>query len=75
MCVSVSVSACVCVCVCLCVLRCSNRKGKLIILYDWTIKANVTGATSDKVDFKATINIPNLSDENEIDEVDVSVNH
>uniref|UniRef100_A0A0N4Z907 Aha1_N domain-containing protein n=1 Tax=Parastrongyloides trichosuri TaxID=131310 RepID=A0A0N4Z907_PARTI len=50
----------------------NNRKAKLIFLYEWVIKvkfvAHVAGFESD---YKGYIEIPNLSDENDADEIDV----
>jgi len=49
----------------------NNRKGKLIFFYEWNI---VLKWVSDKKssDIEGKINIPNLSEENDINEVDVS---
>uniref|UniRef100_A0A0K0FAU9 Activator of 90 kDa heat shock protein ATPase homolog 1 (inferred by orthology to a human protein) n=1 Tax=Strongyloides venezuelensis TaxID=75913 RepID=A0A0K0FAU9_STRVS len=50
----------------------NNRKAKLIFLYEWIVKvsfvARVAGFESD---YKGYIEIPNLSDENDADEIDV----
>nr|XP_031842133.1 activator of 90 kDa heat shock protein ATPase homolog 1 [Nomia melanderi] len=50
----------------------NNRKGKLIFFYEWNIvlKWKYNGKTDEKIEGK--INIPNLSEENDISEVDVS---
>nr|CAG4646417.1 EOG090X09QT [Macrothrix elegans] len=52
----------------------NNRKAKLIFFYEWTItlkwKGKITGGTKG---VEGTIVIPNLSDENDADEVDVNV--
>ncbi|VDK42245.1 unnamed protein product [Anisakis simplex] len=52
----------------------NNRKAKLIFLFEWIIELNfnVKVAGSD-VEYKGYIEIPNLSDENEADEVDVTL--
>jgi len=52
----------------------NNRKGKLIYFYEWDITVNYKGtvAGSDS-EHKGTINIPNLSDENSPDDVDVQI--
>jgi activator of HSP90 ATPase len=51
-----------------------NRKGKLIFFYDWSIKLKWLGHWQDKEgEVKGEIEIPNLSDENEVEEVDVVV--
>ena len=52
----------------------NNRKGKLIFFYEWVITAEWT-ATLDDLDAaecNGTIDIPNLSEENEPHELDVS---
>ena len=49
----------------------SNRKGNLIILYDWTIKAKIKGSSADGKENEGTINMTNFCDENEISEVEV----
>lgn len=53
----------------------NNRKGKLIFFYEWNIvlKWVTDGKSGKKIEGK--INIPNLSEENEISEVDVSNNN
>lgn len=53
----------------------NNRKGKLIFFYEWIIILDWV-ATLDDLDaaeVKGTIEIPNLSEENESHEVDVSM--
>ena len=61
----------------------SNRKGKLIFFYEWNIKLKWTGKVTppdpdpDDVieegeEYSGHIQIPNVSEENEIDEIDVS---
>lgn len=51
----------------------NNRKGKLIVFYEWNIvlKWELDGKSSKTVEGK--INIPNLSEENDISEIDVSI--
>lgn len=51
----------------------NNRKGKLIFFYEWNIvlKWNSNEKSSEKIEGK--INIPNLSEENDISEVDVNI--
>ncbi|KAF7484053.1 Hypothetical predicted protein [Marmota monax] len=51
----------------------NNRKGKLIFFYEWNIKLNWTGTSKSGVQFKGHVEIPNLSDENSVDEVEISV--
>jgi len=49
----------------------NNRKGKLIFFYEWNIVLKwVLDKKSSNIEGK--INIPNLSEENDINEVDVS---
>ena len=50
----------------------SNRKGNLIILYDWTIKAKIKGSSVDGEEDEGTMNIANFCDENETNDVEVS---
>lgn len=52
----------------------NNRKGKLIFFYEWDIKLKWEGSLAggkDKV--KGEVHIPNLSEENDTSEVDVSI--
>ncbi|XP_059481125.1 activator of 90 kDa heat shock protein ATPase homolog 1 [Neocloeon triangulifer] len=52
----------------------NNRKGKLIFFYDWQLdlKWEAKGNENDsKLKCKGKINIPNLSEENAVDEIDV----
>ncbi|XP_020297214.1 activator of 90 kDa heat shock protein ATPase homolog 1 isoform X2 [Pseudomyrmex gracilis] len=51
----------------------NNRKGKLIFFYEWNIvlKWISNGKSSKKIEGK--INIPNLSEENDINEVDIEI--
>ena len=50
----------------------NNRKGKLIFFYEWNIVLKwKSNKVSDKK-IEGKINIPNLSEENEISEVDFS---
>ncbi|XP_054947079.1 activator of 90 kDa heat shock protein ATPase homolog 1-like [Physeter macrocephalus] len=50
-----------------------NRKGKLIFFYEWSIKLNWTGTSKSGVRYKGHVEIPNLSDENSVAEVEISV--
>lgn len=52
----------------------NNRKGKLIFFYEWNIilKWKCPTAEKEKSKIEGKINIPNLSEENDISEVDVS---
>lgn len=51
----------------------NNRKGKLFYFYEWVIRANWTGTTKAGVKFRGTVDVPNLSDENDADDLDISV--
>lgn len=55
----------------------NNRKGKLIFFYEWNIilkwVLNELNEKSSK-NIEGKINIPNLSEENDINEIDVSIN-
>lgn len=55
----------------------SNRKGKLIFFYEWDIVLKWSGklnSGSDK-NYSGKIKIPNLSEENDVSELDVSKYH
>lgn len=51
----------------------NNRKAKLIFLFEWELKADWEGTDGEGDEAKGELVIPNLSDENEADEVDVEV--
>ncbi|KAK4297341.1 hypothetical protein Pmani_030221 [Petrolisthes manimaculis] len=53
----------------------SNRKGKLIFFYEWVVNLEWTAELADdsKKDVNGSIEIPNLSEENDPEEVDVIV--
>lgn len=50
----------------------NNRKGKLIFFYEWNIVLKWTSTTKSDEQVEGKINIPNLSEENDISEIDVS---
>ena len=51
----------------------NNRKGKLIFFYEWDIVLKWTGRLKGgENEVEGTIDIPNLSEENDISEIDVS---
>lgn len=52
----------------------NNRKGKLIFFYEWNIVLKWKGTLTDSsgVAYDGKITIPNLSEENDISEVEVS---
>ncbi|XP_070495439.1 activator of 90 kDa heat shock protein ATPase homolog 1 [Chironomus tepperi] len=54
----------------------NNRKGKLIFFYEWNLVLKWQGTIlndEQKEKVKGKITIPNLSEENEIDEIDITV--
>ncbi|KAK8730480.1 hypothetical protein OTU49_008031 [Cherax quadricarinatus] len=53
----------------------SNRKGKLIFFYEWVVHLDWTAIVTEdpEKDIKGTIDIPNLSEENDPEEIDVNV--
>lgn len=55
----------------------NNRKGKLIFFYEWDIVLKWTGHLKDNSgkSFTGQIKIPNLSEENEVAELDVSIHY
>lgn len=50
----------------------NNRKGKLIFFYEWNIVLKWKGVIDDE-DVTGKVTIPNLSEENDIDEVELTV--
>lgn len=52
----------------------NNRKGKLIFFYEWNLVLNWEGKlhADDSTKQKGTITVPNLSEENDVSELDVS---
>lgn len=52
----------------------NNRKGKLIFFYEWNIVLTWKGTLTDSsgLTYEGKITIPNLSEENDVSEVDVS---
>jgi len=52
----------------------NNRKAKLIFLYDWQIEISFSATVSgSELEYKGVLEIPNLSDENDADEIDLNV--
>ncbi|XP_071370554.1 activator of 90 kDa heat shock protein ATPase homolog 1-like isoform X2 [Centroberyx affinis] len=51
----------------------NNRKGKLIFFYEWQLKASWTGTTNSGIKYKGSLEVSNLSDENDPDDLDISV--
>ncbi|XP_063474032.1 putative activator of 90 kDa heat shock protein ATPase homolog 2 isoform X2 [Symphalangus syndactylus] len=53
---------------------CSSHKGKLIFFYEWNIKLGWKGIVKESgVKHKGLIEIPSLSEENEVDDTEVNV--
>ncbi|XP_008252582.2 activator of 90 kDa heat shock protein ATPase homolog 2 isoform X1 [Oryctolagus cuniculus] len=53
---------------------CSSRKGRLIFFYEWNIKLGWRGTIKESgAKHKGLIEIPNLSEENEVDDTEVNV--
>lgn len=50
----------------------NNRKGKLIFFYEWNIVLKWALSEKSSKSIEGKINIPNLSEENDINEIDVS---
>ncbi|XP_058833672.1 activator of 90 kDa heat shock protein ATPase homolog 1 [Topomyia yanbarensis] len=50
----------------------NNRKGKLIFFYEWNIVLKWKGTIDDE-DVTGKVTIPNLSEENDIDEIELTV--
>ncbi|KAK2864392.1 hypothetical protein Q7C36_003546 [Tachysurus vachellii] len=51
----------------------NNRKGKLIFFYEWIIKASWTGTSKNGLKYKGNVEVMNLSDENDIDDLDICI--
>ncbi|XP_047430119.1 activator of 90 kDa heat shock protein ATPase homolog 1-like [Mugil cephalus] len=51
----------------------NNRKGKLFFFYEWQLSAAWLGTSSSGVKYRGTVDVCNLSDENDEDDLDVSV--
>ena len=50
----------------------NNRKGKLIFFYEWNIVLKWKGEV-DGEDVEGLVTVPNLSEENDIDEVEITI--
>ncbi len=51
----------------------NNRKAKIIVFYEWDLKLKWKGKVYGvDQEITGTIEIPNLSDENDVDDLDVS---
>ncbi|KAI3364700.1 hypothetical protein L3Q82_011486, partial [Scortum barcoo] len=51
----------------------NNRKGKLIFFYEWQLRASWLGTSSGGLKYRGTVEVSNLSDENDLDDLDISV--
>ncbi|XP_071323728.1 activator of 90 kDa heat shock protein ATPase homolog 1-like isoform X1 [Trachinotus anak] len=51
----------------------NNRKGKLIFFYEWQLQASWLGTSSAGLKYRGTVDVSNLSDENDMDDLDISV--
>lgn len=52
----------------------NNRKGKLIFFYEWNLVLKWTGCLKEGSEsFGGDITIPNLSEENELDEIQITI--
>ncbi|XP_067421537.1 activator of 90 kDa heat shock protein ATPase homolog 2-like isoform X2 [Emydura macquarii macquarii] len=53
---------------------CNSRKGKLIFFYEWNIQLSWKGTMKESGEkHKGSVEIPNLSEENEVDDTEISV--
>ncbi|XP_056283675.1 activator of 90 kDa heat shock protein ATPase homolog 1-like isoform X3 [Pseudoliparis swirei] len=51
----------------------NNRRGKLFFFYEWQLRASWLGTTGGGVKFRGTVDVSNLSDENDMEDLDISV--
>ncbi|MGH0147774.1 UNVERIFIED_CONTAM: hypothetical protein FKN15_051204, partial [Acipenser sinensis] len=51
----------------------NNRKGKLIFFYEWNLKMTWIGTAKSGIKYKGNVEIANLSDENDMDDLDIAV--
>ncbi|XP_021248695.1 activator of 90 kDa heat shock protein ATPase homolog 2 isoform X3 [Numida meleagris] len=53
---------------------CSSRKGRLIFFYEWNLRLSWKGTVKESGEkHKGSIEIPNLSEENEVDDTEINV--
>ncbi|XP_037605910.1 activator of 90 kDa heat shock protein ATPase homolog 1-like [Sebastes umbrosus] len=50
----------------------NNRRGKLFFFYEWQLRASWLGTSSIGVKYRGTVDVSNLSDENDMDDLDIS---
>lgn len=53
----------------------NNRKGKLIFFYEWDLVLKWKGSSKSGNKYSGTFKIPNLSEENDVNEFDVSISY
>ncbi|XP_041831524.1 activator of 90 kDa heat shock protein ATPase homolog 1-like [Melanotaenia boesemani] len=51
----------------------NNRKGKLFFFYEWQLRASWLGTSCSGVKYRGSVDVTNLSDENDEDDLDISV--
>ncbi|XP_072321746.1 activator of 90 kDa heat shock protein ATPase homolog 1-like [Eucyclogobius newberryi] len=51
----------------------NNRKGKLFYFFEWVVRAAWTGTSKSGLKYRGTVDVANLSDENDPDDLDISV--
>lgn len=52
----------------------NNRKGKLIFFYEWNVVLKWEGSLDeDERTYKGKVTIPNLSEENDLDDIDITI--
>ncbi|XP_076010476.1 activator of 90 kDa heat shock protein ATPase homolog 1-like [Genypterus blacodes] len=51
----------------------NNRKGKLIFFYEWQLRVGWLGTSTNGLKYRGSLEVPNLSDENDMDDLDISV--
>ncbi|XP_030346134.1 activator of 90 kDa heat shock protein ATPase homolog 2-like [Strigops habroptila] len=53
---------------------CNSRKGKLIFFYEWNLRLSWRGTVKESGEkHKGSVEIPNLSEENEVDDTEINV--
>ncbi|NXV35549.1 AHSA2 ATPase, partial [Rissa tridactyla] len=53
---------------------CNSRKGKLIFFYEWNLRLSWKGTVKESGEkHKGSVEIPNLSEENEVDDTEINV--
>ncbi|NXP55502.1 AHSA2 ATPase, partial [Heliornis fulica] len=53
---------------------CNSRKGKLIVFYEWNLRLSWRGTVKESGEkHKGSVEIPNLSEENEVDDTEINI--